>query len=321
VRAVLWTSSAIWIVGCAFDLEAPRSDPGDGSTTSGGAAGSAGVLHDSGGAGAVADALADAPLDASGGAGAGGAEAGSADASDAETDVTPADGAGGAGGCTGRCGDSDCGVCPTRPLIRSRGVAIEATEVTAAEYARFLDASPRGATGAASCSSDRDRKPSCAWPPTGTDADQPVRCVSECDAAAYCTWSKRRLCGGIAGASLTTAAEALSASSSEWTIACTDGGRAEGPWGALGWQPGICQDAARGEDGPRASGPTNFCQGATSGVFDLVGNVREWIAGCSGGECFALGGSFETTRPTCATLHSLPPTTEDLETGFRCCTD
>ena len=56
-------------------------------------------------------------------------------------------------------------------------------------------------------------------------------------------------------------------------------------------------------------------------AYDLSGNVREWIYEKIDGERAAFGGSFESTGEalSCESYESIPASTEDLKTGFRCC--
>jgi formylglycine-generating enzyme required for sulfatase activity len=65
------------------------------------------------------------------------------------------------------------------------------------------------------------------------------------------------------------------------------------------------------------------CEGASSGVFDMVGNVAEWVNACDANSgavdgCETIGGSF-ADNGTC-TLSSLKHRDEQLPgVGFRCC--
>jgi len=63
------------------------------------------------------------------------------------------------------------------------------------------------------------------------------------------------------------------------------------------------------------------------GVYDVLGNVREWVRACmkvpndASGNCLAAGGSFidDLADLTCNTVDAIPRSTRDALTGFRCC--
>lgn len=118
----------------------------------------------------------------------------------------------------------------------------------------------------------------------------------------------------------------------EWIFAASDGGRLRYPWGPHGL---TCRRAAFGlEKGPCASsglGPELVGTrplGARQGLFDMAGNVAEWVRLDATG--FApLGGSFRSILPAelkawATSSHagrpkSDPEPSEDI--GFRCAYD
>ena len=81
-------------------------------------------------------------------------------------------------------------------------------------------------------------------------------------------------------------------------------------------------------------GANTLCQPSAEGyegVFDLVGNVEEWVDQCDGpgeeGQCWlrggdALDGYYEWDEAaTCARLVSDLRTVRGSSIGFRCCAD
>lgn len=144
------------------------------------------------------------------------------------------------------------------------------------------------------------------WP---GDTDHPVRGVSWEQAAAYCSWLNKRL-----------PAEA------EWEAA----GRGEGtdprlyPWGNDATASG--QTAGFPDDDTYAIGTLSFNE-SPSGVFDLVGNVWEWVgepyAGAQNGTRFMHGGRYGLPIVDLAYRLAVPPgdTRYIKYAGFRCAAD
>lgn len=130
--------------------------------------------------------------------------------------------------------------------------AIAETEVTNAEYSEFIretgHSSPHGWDGHNF--------------PADT-ADYPVVNVSWKDAAAFCDWKSKKL-----GLPVRLPTEA------EWELAARGPDRLKYPWGSE-WN----KDAAISkETGGKVSAVKTFPINRTgSGVFDMVGNVWEWV--------------------------------------------
>jgi formylglycine-generating enzyme required for sulfatase activity len=225
-------------------------------------------------------------------------------------------------------------------------MCIDATEVTVAQYAEFVAARAGDPSG---------QIPECAWnlyfePPEGCtrnlyDRPQPElhsqECVDWCDAAAYCSWAGKRLCGGIDERQVPLAA-LTDATKDAWYNACSSGGVNHYPFGnTCSTMPCILSGLWSNQV------PAGYaCQpsGAYQGVWDLVGNVAEWEDSCTrnpvgGGKldaCQIRGAAYggQELAGGCATWDDLTETScgsVPIEStrigrsvgwtriGFRCC--
>jgi sulfatase modifying factor 1 len=227
------------------------------------------------------------------------------------------------GGCPGNQGPAMVRV----PLPEGGSFCIDTTEVTLAQYNAFLTAT----------AGDMSAQPaSCAWntsysPPSGCmdggwQDDFPVACVNWCDAYAYCAWAGKNLCGGVNNVLPATWAQAQTS----W--ACSTGGENLYPYGNT-FEDGVCQEIAVG-DTPQLQGPVpvasktgcHAVDAPFSEVFDLVGNVDEWLA-CdpTQGDCAVQFGSWSTPWPAetanCSTAALGSPDAASPAVGLRCCSD
>ena len=149
--------------------------------------------------------------------------------------------------------------------------------------------------------------------------------VDWCDAAAFCQWSGKRLCGGI-GASTLASAQAAMPALSRWASACTRAGTRRFPYGPT-VMPGVCNVGQPNRPlkiVPVAS--TTGCQGGYDKLYDMVGNVEEWLDACTldpvrGEVCAIIGGDYFDTESLsdCARLYDKVKTSVDYYRGFRCC--
>ncbi|HKO49487.1 MAG TPA: SUMF1/EgtB/PvdO family nonheme iron enzyme [Polyangiaceae bacterium] len=170
-------------------------------------------------------------------------------------------------------------------------------------------------------------------------ANVPVACVDWCDAAAYCKWEGKHLCGRLDAAGSNPPASFADANKSAWYRACSHAGDLDLPYG-------------NGYDGMKCVGLDNFaifplavphtdCEGGYSGLYDMSGNVAEWEDSCAAesgatDQCLARGGSYLDTNKTVGSapsllcnsnVHGSPKaatrarSTRDKEIGFRCCGD
>lgn len=218
---------------------------------------------------------------------------------------------------------------------------IDATEVTNAEYRRFLsEEHPL-----------RAQPPECQWntrlepatqPLWGSgpcpvfgkaDPRHPVLCVDWCDAWMYCRWAQKRLCGRVGGGPLPMAdfddlATFADANLSQWFNACSAGGTRIYPGGDLVGSLGDCWFDYRPRS-EQSAAPVGVCEGGAPGVFDLVGNAIEHIDSCVTRDgpadlCRAAGAAYAHPWDLfgeCAEPFAGRRDTAWKGSGFRCCLD
>jgi len=275
---------------------------GGGKGRTGGSSGGTGGANASGGTGGAA----------TGGAGATGGTGG--------TDAAGGEGGGGTPTCPSKCPldkpsciDGACGV-RGPALVTAGAYYIDSTEVTVGQYKAFLAAKGTDTSGQISvCAWNTDYKP--AGDP-GTDPNFPVSYVDWCDAAAFCSWADEHLCGAIDGSVLTKDG-LFDANVSQWFQAC----------GAGGYHPknnAHCNSVdGNGDAVPVATMPD--CEGYYPGLFDMEGNVAEWVDVCDSNTgasdvCHALGGSMLDAQSYCSEDYDYFMRTETaFSVGFRCC--
>jgi formylglycine-generating enzyme required for sulfatase activity len=212
--------------------------------------------------------------------------------------------------------------------------------VTGDEYARFVRASGRPAPAIREVPlvARGDREPAFrelaapyAWDndqPGPGHGSHPVVLVSYDDATAYCTWLAETIGRGVR---LPTEAE--------WEKAARGG--VEGlkyPWGAdidVSRANYLIDPAAKPQRGTRPAGtyPPN-----PYGLYDMSGNVWEWVTDWYSGEYYGMGESRDPRGPSsgslrivrggawvnhdvsmlrCAYRHKVPPDTYAYSVGFR----
>ena len=141
----------------------------------------------------------------------------------------------------------DCDVCPEMVVLPGGGLALGQYEVTVEEYRAFVSA-----TGGTGSNGWRDHD---GFPQTDR---HPVVFVSWYDAQAYVSWLSRR-----------TGALYRLPSEAEWER------------GSAGSQPGCYQERT----GREGTCPVGSYGDNDVGLFDMVGNVWEWVRNCDGGDC------------------------------------
>lgn len=219
--------------------------------------------------------------------------------------------------------------CPPQSLevqLGGTAVCVDRHETTNEEYARFLASTAPDQPSF--CRWNGSFVPAQDWPfPQGQER-RPVTSIDWCDALAYCTWAGGRLCGKIGGGapSLATAGDPAQ---SEWAAACSHGGDTVYPYGDT-FEAGRCNGAG----GPNSAVDVESlagCVGGYPGLFDLSGNVREWLNACEPGQgasgsnddCASLGGSYASGEGalTCASVTPDRRSRAAPDRGVRCCRD
>ncbi|MBN9166811.1 MAG: hypothetical protein BGO98_14490 [Myxococcales bacterium 68-20] len=231
-----------------------------------------------------------------------------------EVDASPGeDAADAAEACPGDAGPAS---------VRVDGFCIDSTEVTNADYARFLEASVGVAGQPAVCAWNLDYVPTGSWPPSGGALDRPVVNVDWCDARAYCAWAGKRLCGAVSGGATPPGALADSARD-QWYRACSGRGVTLLPYGNE-YEPGRCNVGSSGVTIERVKNRAE-CVGGVPGLYDMVGNVNEWVDSCSGevgadDGCYVRESFYASDGTvTCATVGSRIRSSTHGARGFRCC--
>jgi formylglycine-generating enzyme len=217
----------------------------------------------------------------------------------------------------------DCGSYSGPKMVRIGSFCIDATEVTRAEMIAMLKV-PRG---------ERNAPAFCAWnttdtmiTETGTELDFPAGFSNFCDAATYCAWRGKRLCGKIGGGVLKSA-DYADAKQSEWFSVCSVNGTQTYPY------PGEYDDTKcwTKSGTTEAVASKLACTGADkpfSEVYDLSGNIVEWENACdswppaASTECRQRGGEWGAgANTTCAWNKRARADDRSAGSGFRCCKD
>jgi formylglycine-generating enzyme len=202
-------------------------------------------------------------------------------------------------------------------MVKAGPIYIDSTEVTVAQYQAFMMAKGDDVTGqAAECSWNDSFVPSAAQ----SSASHPITSVDFCDAVAFCAWADKKLCGQLGGGKLAID-DAPVAAKSEWFQACGGPKGQPFPYGTS-HVDGACNDAT----GAGAIAPVRTfpgCTGVYVGLFDMVGNVAEWIDACDATNngwdgCETIGGTFADDNP-CSGSGLRHRDEKDPSVGFRCC--
>ena len=201
-------------------------------------------------------------------------------------------------------------------MIDVGGYSVDSTEVTVANYKAFLKAKAGDTSGQPAV---------CSWNKSYYDVAMPVENdtwpiakVDWCDANAYCSWAGKRLCGAIGGGPADFV-DFLNAAKSQWFRACGgSAGQSHPNTNAMCNNKGGFTDTA-----PVSSFPG--CEGFFPGLFDLQGNVAEWVDACDGtsgqgDHCILAGGSEIDQLAYCTESFKDVTRGESARTfGFRCC--
>jgi len=209
---------------------------------------------------------------------------------------------GGSSGGGGAPPPVDDGMAPSEPVIVP-AFRIDVREASVREYAACVTAGACGMAGdGAGCTV-----------PAGL-GEHPVTCVNRAQAAAYCAWRQKRL-----------------VRYDEWSAAAAGSALRPFPWGAELPSPervNACGPECKAPgmyatpDGFVMTAPSGSFPAGRSpeGVFDLAGNVAEWVDD----ESVVRGGSYADGEPASVgafTVRSVAPETSEPSIGFRCARD
>lgn len=226
------------------------------------------------------------------------------------------------GPCMDVCDTPNCGSCPPTNMVDVDSFKMDAFEVSNAQYQAFLAAKVAPETQKPECAGNTDFTPG-VWPPADDDPQVPVVEVDWCDAYAFCAWSKKRLCGKIGGGPVAIG-DLINPLKSQWYRACSGGVGNLFPYGPV-YETGVCNGMDAGEGKALPVGSMPQCQGSVPGLYDLSGNVFEWVDSCEGPEpqanCLRRGGSFFSVPEAmqCNLKSVRKRDDRDSYVGFRCC--
>jgi hypothetical protein len=304
-----------WAAGCAQLVGIEDTDVAAGGSAAGVGQGGSSGSGNSAGAGQSGTGGGEAGV---GGQTGGGGTAGTGGTATGGAGTGATAGAAGLAGAAGSCG-VEC--LPGPVMVEGAGFYIDSTEITVRQYREFVMAKGDDVSG---------QPPGCEWNTTYAAGivspylDQPVTYVDWCDAHAYCEWAGKRLCGAIDGGVLAMA-DLHAVARNQWYLACASAQGLEEPYGSF-------HIDARCNDGTAevydlvdvATYPG--CMGSFEGLYDMVGNVLEWVDSCNGTTgaadlCAAMGGSYVVQSYCTSSSEDIERNTQAPALGFRCCKD
>jgi formylglycine-generating enzyme len=261
----------------------------------------------------------------------------------------------GSGSSSGGNGDAGVDAAVAKPCPSGKGPrmvrvpagditqCIDTTEVTRAQYAAFLAEVANGTTV--------PRESTCKGATLEVDSDclnervtcknncneHPQVCVSWCAAASYCKWAGKKLCGSLDGSVITGPKPDLR--NNAWMNICGSGATSIGeprlgyPYGN-DYQAGVCNTGNQCSEQnicttvPVGSLKNCHGQGPYAEIFDMAGNVAEWVdeRGVTSAESVGRRGSIFDEDPLASGCNGTTgsadtPTNVSPFTGIRCCAD
>ena len=226
------------------------------------------------------------------------------------------------------CSTSNACACPPNMTIISLAgggaYCIDQSEVSKGQYNMFITANVPVSSQTGACTVNDTFVPRGAWPPAEAPGPLefslglPVHYVDWCDAQAYCSWAKKRLCANIPSGvaakptPVTPGNDNNSAGADAWYNACSAQGQKTYPYGAIPYDAARCngdgvgavgaptqidvrslgfgyaaneddglyQVAVSDKAGNIGSADHKACQGGSVGVYQMSGNVAEWEDSC-----------------------------------------
>ena len=164
------------------------------------------------------------------------------------------------------------------PCENGRAFCIDAFETTRAEYEAFLkEQGSSSALTPGQCAGNTSHSPDAACDAgehVTREPNHPQVCVNWCDAHAYCAWAGKRLCQADIN-------DPTSAALNEWYTACSAAGSRKFPYGN-DFDSARCNGFGSASEPPTtvAVGSLPGCEGGYPGLFDMSGNVDEWVNLC-----------------------------------------
>ena len=145
-------------------------------------------------------------------------------------------------------------------------------------------------------------------------SEYPINCIGHDGAETLCGYLGGRLC-----------------SSTEWLAACSGSDARAFPYGPE-FQPSRCHVGSYDNPGPGGrttikAGSIPDCEGGLPGLFDMSGNVSEWVADCKGDYCKFRGAAYVGNEPVehfagCGDVCSgNDKSLRSGTVGTRCCRD
>jgi len=187
----------------------------------------------------------------------------------------------------------------------TQSFSITATEVTVGQFRACVDAN--------ACDPSTVNA-ACNYGQSNHD-DHPVNCVAYQGAAQYCTYIGGRIC-----------------TESEWLDACRGSDGRQFPYGST-FDLAACNSQSQSqtvEGRERATVPVgtmSTCEGGLAGLFDMAGNVAEWVDACKGAYCKFRGAGYLSNDPiasfaACGSICSgNDQSFQSGIVGIRCCRD